>query len=118
MKAPFFVMEDDDIGIFDSIEALERSLESPDIECYRVFDADGQILSLTSDTPPPKRGQRFGGVAVGKVKVSRSEPPDAAPAELAQILSSYLVRLTGRSREATDLDELVRELMRHGQFDG
>ncbi len=118
MKPPIILVEGQNVSFFASAAALERYVESPDIECYRVFDADGQILSLTSDTPPPKRGQRIGWVAVGKVKVSRSEPPEAAPAELAQILSSYLTRLTGRSREATDLGELVRELMQHGQFDG
>lgn len=118
MKPPIILVEGQDVSFFASAAELERYVESPDIECYRVFDADGQILSLTSDTPPPKRGKRLAWVEVGKVKVSRSEPPDAAPAELARILSSYLARLTGRSCEETDLGELLRELMQHGQFDG
>lgn len=118
MKAPYFVVEDDDISIYGSIETLERSLESPDIECYRVFDADGEVLRLTSDTLPPKRWPRLGWVAVGKVKVSRSEPPEAAPDELAKILSDYLARLTGQSCEAADLGELIREIMQHAQVDG
>lgn len=118
MKPPIILVEGQDVSFFASPAALERYVESPDIECYRVFDAEGQILSLTSDTPPPKRGHRLGWVAVGKVKVSRMEPPEAAPAELAQILSEYLARLTGQSREVTDLGELIREVMQHAQVDG
>lgn len=118
MKTPIILVEGQDVSFFASVAALERYVESPDIECYRVFDADGQVLSLTSETPPPKRGLRLGWVAVGKVRVSRREPPEAAPAELAQILSDYLARLTGRSHEVADLSELIRELMQHVQVDG
>lgn len=115
MKPPIILVEGQDVSLFSSVAALERYVESPDIECYRVFDADGQILSLTSETPPPRRGRRLGWVTVGKVKVSRREPPAAAPAELAQILSGYLARLTGKSRDVADLSELVRELVQHAQ---
>jgi len=117
VKSSIILVEGQDVNFFASPAALERYVESPDIECYRVFDADGQVLSLTSETPPPERGLRLGWVAVGKVKVSRRGPPDAAPAELAQILSDYLARLTGRTREVADLGELIRELMHPAQID-
>lgn len=118
MKPPIILVEGQDVSFFASAAALECYVESPDIESYRVFDAEGQILNLTSDTPPSKRGHRVGWVAVGKVKVSGREPPEAAPAELAQILSDYLARLTGQSHEVADLAELVREVMQHAQVDG
>jgi hypothetical protein len=117
MKSPIILVEGQDVSLFASAAALEHYVESPDIECYRVFDADGQVLSLTSDTPPPKRGLRLGWVAVGKVRLSRREPPEAAPTELAQILSDFLARLTGRSREGADLGDLIRELMQQAQVD-
>jgi len=117
MKPPIILVEGQDVSFFASAVALERFVESPDIECYRVFDAEGQVFSLSSDVPSPKREHRFGCVAVGKVKVSRTEPPEAAPAELAQILSDYLARLSGQPREVADLGELIHEVMRHVQVD-
>ncbi len=118
MKAPIILVEGQDVSFFSSATALERYVESPDIDCYQVFDAEGQVLNLTSEAPPPKRGLRLGWVAVGKVKVSRREPPETASAELAQILSAYLMRLTGQSPGKVELSALIRQLMQYVQVDG
>ncbi|MCO5094100.1 hypothetical protein [Denitratimonas tolerans] len=112
MKPPYFVVEGDDVSVFQSIDALEQSLESPDIECYRVFDATGQVLNLISDTPRSRYKFRFGLVAIGKVKVSLKEPPETAVAELVQILSNHLERLTGQPTKTINLSDLIQEIER------
>lgn len=110
MRPPIILVEGQDINFFSSANALESYLESPDIACYRVFDADGRRLRLTTDVPPPEGSRRVGLVAIGRVKVSLWDPPEAAPAELAKILSDFLKTLTGQPGMATDLGELIREV--------
>lgn len=112
MKPPYFVVEGGDVNIFPSIDAVERGLESPDIECYRVFDADGQVLNLISDAPRPRSTSFISLVVVGKVKVVPRDPPEMASTELAHILSNYLERLTGRPVKAINLGDLIQEIKR------
>jgi hypothetical protein len=113
MRLPIILVDGQDINFFDSVAAVERYVESPDIERYRVFDAEGQVLRLTSNTGAPTQRRWLGCVPVSKVEVLQLEPPEIASAELLQVLSNHLIQLTGKPREGLGLGDLVRELMEH-----
>jgi len=52
MKAPIIVVEQHTcFDIFQSVEAAENYVEAPDISLMTVYDADGNLLTLTPISP-------------------------------------------------------------------
>jgi len=110
MKAPFILVEGQDVTLFATLEALERYIESPDIDCFRVFDADGMRLDLTVVTSQPSRRAGIGWVEIVEAKASPKVPIEWDQDSLAAILSDHLERVTGKPREPRSLDLLLLEL--------
>jgi hypothetical protein len=112
MQAPFVLIGDGDLAIFRSASDVERYVESPDIDLYRVFDCRGVRLRLVSNEAPPS------GKWVASVVPVQLIEPDVeeydAPA-LAEALRAFLIE-TGTHVTADDKLEvlLLRFEQEHG----
>lgn len=118
MKLPLILCENGDVDLFESIEDLERYVESPDIADYRVFDAAGDVLHLT--TAQPTTGQKGTGqkgwlnmVRVIPVRIDIGRPRMNAINELEKRLRDFLSRTTGKSYNQSTLPELLTVLKRY-----
>lgn len=113
MKLPLILCENGDVDLFESIEDLEHYVESPDIADYRVFDASGDVLHLT--TAQPTTGQKgwLNMVRVVPVRIDVGRPRMNAIDELEERLRDFLSRTTGKSYNQSALPELLTVLKRH-----
>jgi hypothetical protein len=80
MKSPILLQGDDGLSWWNDANRLARHVESPDIEdgVYTVWDAEGQVLTLTAATPVERRsffGIHSVSVSPGVIKeTGRYEP--------------------------------------------
>jgi hypothetical protein len=76
VKAPYFVVEGNDVAAYANYDAIEKHLEPIDVErgAYRLFDATGTEMNLS--------------VVRGRVKVGHPIGSDAG--FLKQTLTTYL----------------------------
>jgi len=108
MTPPFVLCDKGDVTLFESVDDLERYVETPDIASYRVFDASGQVFRLTSAQPSSTQKGGFGLVSVSRVSVSESQVNDGAALEV--LLRDFLQRATGRSFDRSALPDLLAAL--------
>lgn len=110
MKTPLILVDGADITLFQSAAELERYVEAPDVGRYKIFDADGNSLTLSASQ------QVFGSGkikvhALGPVHVVGADPPQRAEQELRILLSGFLSRvghppISGNSDLADLLDQV------------
>ncbi len=76
VRAPYFVVEGNDVGAYADYDVIERQLEPVDVQggAYRLFDAAGIEISLS--------------VVKGRVRVGK--PIGSDPGLLKQTLITYL----------------------------
>lgn len=108
MSPPFILCDKGDVALFESIEDLERYIESPDIASYRAFDANGQVLCLMTMYPTPAPQKLVSIVPVDRVTVSESGVHEVT--ELETLLRDFLFRATGQLFERGALPELLTVL--------
>lgn len=105
MKLPLILCDNGDVALFESVEDLERYVESPDIDSYRVFDANGDVLHLT--TPASNKKSRSWGVQIDSVQVDADALRANAVKDLEGELRDFLSRVTGKVYEQSTLPELL-----------
>jgi hypothetical protein len=112
MKAPLVVVVDGDVGIFSTVEAASRKIESPEVLDGRCvgYDSEGRLLRLTA---PGARRQSFVGVtAYGvnrRIEIDEAEREPTHQDELARVLRDWLKR-SGMPLEGDHAHELVQLL--------
>ena len=109
MKLPLILCESGDVALFESAEHLECYLEPPDIGGYRVFDASGDVLQLTTVEPVSYKGW-LNLVREGPVRIDVGESRMNAADELEERLRGFLSRVTGKSYKQSALPELLTVL--------
>lgn len=108
MTPPLILCENGDVNLFEFVEDLERYVESPDIAAYRVFDANGDVLHLTTEEPVSGKKRWLNIVRrVVPVRIDVDAPRANAAGELESILRAFLVRATGKSYDQGALPELL-----------
>lgn len=110
MKLPLFLCENGDVDLFESVEDLEHYVESPDVADYRVFDASGDVLHLTTAQPATRQKGWLNIVRVVPVRVDVGESPVNAVDELEERLRDFLSRTMGKSYHKSALPELLTAL--------
>lgn len=110
MKLPLILCENGDVDLFESVEDLERYVESPDIAGYRVFDGSGDVLHLTTAQPTPGQKGWLSMVRIVPVRVDIGEARLNAADELEERLRDFLSRATGKSYNQSALPELLTVL--------
>jgi hypothetical protein len=106
MKPPLIVSDNGDVDLFESIEDLERYIESPDVSSLRAFDANGQVLCLMTRHPVPTPQKLLNIVFVDRVSVSESGVQEVA--ELEALLRNFLFRVTGQLFDSAALPDLLK----------
>lgn len=106
MIPPLIVSDNGDLDLFESIEDLERCIESPDVSSLRAFDAKGQVLSLMTRNPVPTPQKMINIVFIGRVTVGESGIHEVA--ELETLLRNFLFRVTGQLFDSANLPELLK----------
>jgi len=118
MNLPIIINENGDVSVFNSIEAVEMTLEVIDINdnAYQAYDSNGNLLKLS-----PKWGKTINRLwfikltfDVEKVYISELHPVQNHADELRQILISYLRRTGWNQDDLTHqtLDELIQRMPR------
>lgn len=110
MTPPLILCENGDINLFEFVEDLERYVESPDIAAYRVFDANGDVLHLTTEEPVSEKKRWLNIVQVVPVRIDVDAPRANAAGELEGILRAFLIRATGKPYGQSALPELLAAL--------
>lgn len=112
MKLPLILCENGDVDLFESVADLERYVESPDIAGYRVFDANGDVLHLTTVQPQPASNEKgwLGVVRVVPVRIDVDAPRVNAVEELEGLLRDFLSRATDKAYDRSALPELLTVL--------
>ncbi len=96
MKPPLFLSEQGDLQMFESLDDLELSVETPDVAGYRVFDSEGFEYGFEQQQIQPKGNLKktwFGSVQILPVRVNWSKPLATAPQEFDGILRQNLREL-------------------------
>lgn len=92
---PIFLVDDDDVSSFDSIEDMVRFVEPCDVTDHdRVFDAAGRRLVLRASGVRRTRWT----VGGGETSVDFEASGEAAAEELCVHLRKYVRRLADRAR--------------------
>jgi hypothetical protein len=105
MIPPLILFDKGDVLLFQSVDELQSYIESPDVSNYRLFDADGQVLSLSVVAPDPSRKKPIELVSVSRVVVGDSR--EKAATELELLLRDFLSRATGKNYMGTSLHDLL-----------
>lgn len=116
MKLPLILCDNGDVALFESVAHLECYLESPDIGGYRVFDASGDVLQLTTVEPVSDKKGWLNLVRVAPVRIDVGESRMNAADELEERLRSFLSRVTGKSYNQSALPELLTVLQATIEF--
>lgn len=94
MKPPIIVNDHGDVSIFQSVEDVERYLESPDVleNRYSAYDSEGRLLVLKA--PKPQTGKFFGiqSISVDKVAISSDESQPQHSEALKEVLRDLLIQ--------------------------
>jgi hypothetical protein len=106
LKFPLIVVDDLDISLCNSIEALETHLEGIDVaeNRYKSFDAEGRLLELKAIGA--KKGLFT--VIVGRVQLADAEDIPRHREELAEYLRHHLKAVGQPIHEEMDLSQLVQ----------
>jgi hypothetical protein len=110
MKLPLILSDNGEVNLFESVEDLERYVESPDIINYRVFDSNGDVLKLNTSPTPTRQKGLFNIVRITPVQVVIGESHVNEVAELEERLREFLLRVTGKSYIQSPLTELLTVL--------
>ena len=107
-QAPFILVQEGEILLFRSLDALARYVEAPDLAGARAYDSEGRAVLLSS--PPVKK--RFGVVSVPPVTASVTDHQQHD--ELREVLRNYVVDRASLPEDAlsdNSLAELVRRAL-------
>lgn len=106
LKFPLFVVDDLDVSLYSSVEALEQQLEGIDVahNIYKSYDSEGRLLKLKAIGV--KEGKFM--VTVGYVRIEDAEDIPSHAEELMAALREHLNAVGHPVDEHTELKDLVR----------
>jgi hypothetical protein len=107
MKAPYFLIGDNSIEIFKSIESLNAYVESPDLHLYKVYDSTGRVIELSSQSRDSQKISLFKLVKVQSVQAYCTSI--FKPDELEEILQKYITLYYGSFSGSGKLSDLVKQ---------
>lgn len=110
MGSLYILIDDGDITLFSSIEALERYVESPDIDRYTVFDNNGVRLHFESTSKVAGPKSKIAIVPVVPVRLKVNELGDVDSKTLLSYIRDFLTRVTGKTLGDGQLSEMITKV--------
>lgn len=108
MVAPLILSDRGDIALFETVRDLERYVESPDADTYKVYDALGQRHFFKGQGVFPQSKAVVLGVRPLQLDEENPGPQEAE--ELMQLLRSYLKRVGNPGPvNSLPLDQLIQK---------